>query len=395
VKRLVVAAMLVAVLASGCIETETINQTEKEPPEPKPKGVLVSRIPETADVIFSSARHLLDELECLDASYEIKERFIHDPDCNRKVYHPAGGLASPRQLWTIDIETGAATQITNMDYDFTMGQVLDASTLFVSAAASDTDGDGALNDNDKKELYILDLTTGQMDCLTDDLGFDAINNPDYSPVTGKIVFSARSGPGGDGLNHIYTIDPQKDLGQLTDDPTHADFDCSWSEDGSMVVFNRLPKPLFESPSQVWTMASDGANLRKVTEGGGNPNGEEPHGVFPIGLDADPDLSPDNTQIVFSRLRTGKENEPFGVFQIIIIDLATGEEEVLDNSYANMVPEWKSGGILFIRQVGGTTEAMSVAQGLCLYVDGRPEKLEGFPFDVFPIGAMSASWVDHG
>ena len=42
----------------------------------------------------------------------------------------------------------------------------------------------------------------------------------------------------------------------------------------------------------------------------------------IGIDADPDLSPDNRQVVLSRLMKGKENIPFGVYELIVVDVET-------------------------------------------------------------------------
>jgi Tol biopolymer transport system component len=98
------------------------------------------------------------------------------------------------------------------------------------------------------------------------------------------------------------------------------------------------------------MNSDGGNKVRLTLGGINEDDEASNGVYPIGIDADPDLSPDNSQVVFSRLKTGKEDEPSGVFELVVFDIQTGLETVLDSSYANMIPEWKSEGIVFIRQL---------------------------------------------
>jgi len=67
------------------------------------------------------------------------------------------------------------------------------------------------------------------------------------------------------------------------------------------------------------MDANGSNQVRITDGGPNPNNEEPHGPYPIGIDADPDLSPDNKKIVFSRLKTGKQNEPFGVYELVLFD----------------------------------------------------------------------------
>jgi hypothetical protein len=134
------------------------------------------------------------------------------------------------------------------------------------------------------------------------------------------------------------------------------------------------------------------DLVKITDGGDNPQGEGSQGVYPIGIDADPHLSPGNDRVVFSRLKTAQENEPFGVYELVIVDLSTREETLLDDSYANMLPEWNAGGIIFIRQEGGT-DPMEVSQGLYLYDNGEFTRIEEHPFDVFPIGAYSASWID--
>ncbi len=366
----------------------------KEPPEKIPKGVLVDGIPEGADVMFSSIRYVLNDMACLDEDYELKGNFINDPGCNGMIYAPDGQLGSLEQLFAMDIDTQHVVQITNTDCFFFSGQAIDKKTIMAHAVCSDTDGNGRLNHQDQPQLYILDLETEGMDCLT--CGFDmiAINNPDYSSAAGKIVFSSGTGQGMN--NRLFTIDMDKDLVQLTDESDYMDFDCSWSDDGTKIAFSRLPQQEFPPsiPSQVWLMDADGTNLEKITEGGENPSGEENHGPYPIGIDADPDLSPDNRKIVFSRLRTGKENL-FGVFELIVLDVETKEEMILDSWYANMLPEWKEGGILFLRQIGeDQTDAMNIRQSLYLYKDGKFTDLEGYPYNVFPLGAYSCSWIDR-
>lgn len=385
-------------LISGCFEEkEQPEAVEDKPPEQPsselPKGVLVNEIPENADIIFDSVRHVLYDPDCLDEKYELKNNFINDPDCNKMIYTSEGRLAPLKQLFTMDIETGNVVQITNMDCFFITGQVIDSKTIIVNAICSDTDNNGKINDQDSPELYLLDLTTGEMDCLTGEFDLTSINNPDYSPVNGKIVFSAGTGRGMN--NRLFTIDLDKNLVQLTSDSEYLDFDCSWSEDATKIVFSRLPDQAFplSIPSQVWLMDADGTNMKKITDGGPNPYNETPHRGYPIGTDADPDLSPDNKKIVISRLKTGKENTPLGVWELIIVDVDTGKEEVLDSQYANMIPEWKSGGILFIRQkVGNTDNAMDIKQSLYIYSGGVFKELEKFPYNVFPVGAYGAHWI---
>ena len=379
------------IVITGCVEQK--DHVEKQPFTEIPKGILVSEIPESMDIIFSSIRYVLDDVACLDENYELKNNFINDPQCNRKIYNPDNGLASPRQLFALDMETGNVIQITNTECCFINGQVVDTTTVMCNAACADTDNDGMITDRDKTELYLLDLTTGEMNCLTCECGLDAINNADYSCVSKKIVFSARKGPDMSYPHHIYTIDFEKNVVELTDDAEYMDFDCSWSEDGSKIVFNRLPSPWLEKPSQVWMMDSDGSNLEKITEGGKNPNNEGPQRGYPIGIDADPDLSPDNKKIVFSRLKTGEENGLFGIYELVTIDVDTKEEHILDSSYANMVPEWKSRGILFVRQIGAL-DPTDLKQSLYVYRNGEFVELEKFPYNVFPIGAYGGSWIER-
>ncbi|MBN2075028.1 MAG: PD40 domain-containing protein [Dehalococcoidales bacterium] len=372
---------------------ETTQSEQKQPPEEIPKGIFQDQIPENADIIFTSIRYVLSDIACLDDNYDLKENFINDPECNKTIYSPEGRLASPRQLFTMDLETGEVVQITNNDWYFITAQVVDATTIMTLAACSDTDGNGLIDEQDELELYFLDLETQEMDCLTADLEFAAINNPDYSHVNEKILFSAQQS--GVFHNYLFTINAEKELVQITNDNKYMDFDFAWSEDGSKIVFNRLPLPVFTKPSQVWLMDADGAGAEKITDGGDDADLEDKHRPYPIGTDADPDLSPDNSRIVFSRLVTGKRNEPIGVWELIVIDVLTKKETILDSEYANMIPEWKSGGILFIRQQSVDdyiSNPMGVKQSLYRYQDGEFTELEPYPYNVFPIGANGASWI---
>jgi len=392
---LFIGLLILSLLITACNKEEISDpataQPAKEAPTPIPQGILIKEIPADADVIMSSIRYVLNNVACLDENYELKNKFIQYPDCNRLVYDPEGGLAASRQLFTMDIQTGEAVQVTNTDCFFVSGQVVNSTSIMTNAICVDTNGDGKINEQDNTNLYLLDLITGDMHCLTCELGLKSINNPDYSPINGKIVFSAQK----DSVfhNYLFTIDADENLEQITSDTDYMDFDCAWSEDASLIVFNRLPSPWFEHPAQIWLMDSDGNTMEKITDGGDNPNNEVPNRRYPIGTDADADLSPDNTQIVFSRLTTGKENEPLGVWELIVIDVSTKEETVLDSSYANMVPEWKSSGILFTRQVGGT-DPMKVQQALYFFKDGEFRPLEEFPYNVFPIGAFGGSWIEQ-
>ena len=366
------------------------------PPTPILNEILIREIPTNMDIIFDSIRYVLNDVACLDENYEVDRNFINLPGCNALIYDSQdNGLASPRQLFAMDLETGEVLQITNTNCLFILGQAVDTTTLMTLANCSDTDNNGKVNEKDKPELYLLDLVTGDMDCLTCEHDLTSINNADYSQVNKKIVFSAQHSTAFH--NYLFNIDADKNLVQITNQDEYMDFDCAWSEDGTKIVFNRLPAPWLTTPSQIWLMDADGTNQEQITEGGPNPNHEENHGLYPIGIDADPDLSPDNRKIVFSRLKTAKENVPFGVYELTIIDVDTRKIEILDSHYANMVPQWKSGGILINRQVGGASASemkpMELKQGLYLYRGGRFEELENYPYNVFPLGAYGGYWIE--
>ena len=365
-------------------------------PTPIPSGVLLHEIPKNMDIIFDSIRYVLNDLTCLDRNYGVDKNFINLPGCNALIYDSQDdGLASPRQLFAMDLETGEVAQITNIACYFILGQLVDTTTLSTLAMCSDTDNNGKINEKDKPELHLLDLATGQMECLTCAYDLTSINNPDYSPVNQSVVFSAQDSSAFH--NYLFRIDAHKELIRITNQDEYMDFDCSWSEDGTKIVFSRLPVPWFTTPSQVWLMDADGTNQEKITAGGFNPNNEGNHGPYPIGIDADPDLSPDNRKIVISRLKTGKENVPFGVYELIVVDVDTKEIEILDSQYANMLPQWKSEGILFIRQAGtaldGELKAINIKQSLYLYQDGSFEELEAYPHNVFPLGAYGGYWIE--
>ena len=354
----------------------------------------MNEIPQGADIIFTSIRYALADTACRDDNYDLKDNFLLDPECNRTIYSSHGRLNVPRQLFTLDLEMGEVIQITNTDSCYINAQVVNATTIMTLAAVVDTDGNNLIDEQDDAELYLLNLTDGEMNCLTGALDLAAINNPDYSSLHQKIVFSAQRK--GIFHNYLFTIDMNKNLVQITDGDGYMDFDCAWSEDGDMIVFNRLPLPIFTEPSQIWIMDADGTNQDKITSGGPDLNRESTHGQYPIGTDADPDLSPDNKSIVFSRLKTGQENAPIGVWELIIVDVETHEETILDSQYANMVPEWKSRGILFMRQQSVAdyiSRPMDIKQSLYTYKSGQFTELEEYPYNVFPIGAFGGSWIE--
>lgn len=389
--------LLLSLVFSACGQadiTKSENIADIVQTTPLAEGTTVQEINEGADIIFSAIRYVLDYPDCRDGKGNIKQDFIPDGACNTLIFDPAtNSLAAPQHLFSLDIESDVVVQLTNTNCHYSSGQVIDRTTLMVHARCPENEQVSlGSNTADLSDLFILHLDTGEMQCLTYGKGLQAINNPDFSPVTEQIVFSAHQGDFSQG-NHLYSIDQDGNLDQLTANPEFMDFDCAWSQDGQLIAFNRLPLPAFSQPSQVWIMDADGTGLQNITDGGENPQDEPPQDVYPVGLDADPDFSPDGSKLVFSRLVSSQANQPFGEWSLLQVNLATGEMTVLLYAYANMLPEWGPHGILFIRQVSAQNPA-DMRQGLMVWAEGSTTEIEPYPFNAFPMGAYSVNWIDR-
>jgi hypothetical protein len=389
--------LMLLVLLAACTKTGT--EQPKEPPTPKAKGVLVSQVPSEADLIVPSIRYILEDLACLDKNYNVKNRFVHDPDCNPLMYK-SSGLGSPKQLYYMDLDhpdceqnNCPMVQITNMDCFFDSGTPFpDRKRIMTLAICSDTNGDGILYDGDESNLYILNLETEELKQITSGIN---LNNPDLRSDGQKIVFSGAE----QGLKfRVYTMNPDgTGLTALTNDDNYMDFDTAWSPDGSMISFSRVIQQDFPLtiPSGVWVMNSDGTGLKQLTSGGPNPEGKT-QGAYAIGIDADPELSPDNSKVVFSRLMDDESNGRFGVYTLHVVDVDNpGNIKILSPpATGDFIPEWSERGICVISMAWRGEDPMDAYHGLIL-IDpetGSRTELETFPNTVYPLGAYGCKFI---
>ena len=126
---LVAVFVLSSVIRNG---KENTPDEEKEPPAEIPDGILVSEIPKHADILFVSMRYVFNNLTFLDENYEIKKDFLNDPKCIAMIYDAEHDvLASPRQLYSLDIETGETTQLTNVGCDFSSSKPIDSARIMM------------------------------------------------------------------------------------------------------------------------------------------------------------------------------------------------------------------------------------------------------------------------
>ena len=152
----------------------------------------MDEVPVGADLIFVSIRYVLDDLACLDEEYMLKADWLGDSDCIKLIYSEDFSIiSSPRQLYTLDIETGEVVQLTNVGYDFSSSKPIDITRIMAIGAEEDTNGDGIVGTGDEVNIYVVNLASKEIECLTDGLGLREFNNPDYSQANGLIVFSAQ------------------------------------------------------------------------------------------------------------------------------------------------------------------------------------------------------------
>ena len=96
-----------------------------------------------------------------------------------------------------------------------------------------------------------------------------------------------------GANDIYRLRYDgSSLQRLLDTPLAGEADVSISDDGSLVAFHSQPLD-DETHTELWLMNADGSNPRLAYRGGATR----------VGSVHDPELSPDNLNIVFSRVNS--------------------------------------------------------------------------------------------
>jgi dipeptidyl aminopeptidase/acylaminoacyl peptidase len=127
---------------------------------------------------------------------------------------------------------------------------------------------------------------------------------------------------------IYVMDADgTNVERLTDDPA-GEFMPTWSPDGSRIAFVREGDPASGTYEGIYTMAPDGADVRRVSSSSG-------------GSDFWPSWSPDGSKLVFAAIR----NEDWGIWVVN----ADGSDEymILGGTGAGYVddPVWSPDGTL--------------------------------------------------
>lgn len=379
------------------LDSTGLNEEPAEIQEPLPKGILLKSIPEEADLIFSSSRFILDDSACLDSNGKRLARPMINQTCNEAI------LSAKQQIYVMDVDhkdckkqNCPVWRVTNLDCYITGGSVnKDKNKVLINAACADTTRDGKVSMHDEKDLYVVDLPTGEMMNLSAKVGgILSENNHSFSPVEDTILVSARKQ--GTAEIRLFTMKPDgTGLTQLTNNSEFSDFDAAWSADGTKIVFVRLPQQELPRtiPTQIWMMNADGSGLKKLTDGGENPGGKPNITEFTIGTDTDPDFSPDGKKVVFDRL-VKEGNKDIGIWYMYTLEVENPEKltQITFEESRDLIPSWGEKGILFTRNTLEVKAIMDMRQELIWWKDRKEKVLEDKYNGLFPIGGNSAGWL---
>ncbi len=144
-------------------------------------------------------------------------------------------------------------------------------------------------------------------------------------------------------NDIYRIKYDgTSLERLTQSHDHGEADVSVSEDGTMIAYASMN--ITEVVMEIWVAQSDGKNARLVFKGG-KPGVSSVH---------DPELSPDNKYIVFSRVnRDVPPNFPDNPAANTAHDIyrttleGDGLMRLTKPGHISIAPDWVGGKVLFL------------------------------------------------
>jgi Tol biopolymer transport system component len=181
------------------------------------------------------------------------------------------------------------------------------------------------------EIFTIGIDGQDLRQLTDNDLWDIY--PAWSPDGTQIAFLSM----GDSNLDIYVMNADGTQRELLYDSGFHDADIHWS--GDQIVFT--------SQSQIWIMNEDGTNARQLTDPPrtaewGNAN-------LPFG-DYDPRISPNGTQVIFSRMVD--DTSSHGNYDLFLVDMDGSNLTQLTNTgYSQGLSSWSYSGETILYIVG--------------------------------------------
>lgn len=203
-------------------------------------------------------------------------------------------------------------------------------------------------------LWLLDLANGTRTRLLP--GFDTAGNGGidwdkngfvYFAGKEKDTVAAPTTPAefkaNAGANDVYRVKHDgTGLQRLTRTVDYGEADVSVSADGGMIAYANFNIAL--ETMEIWVAQSDGSAARRIIKGGKNR----------IASVHDPELSPDNTQIVFSQVNTQvppnfpnnpDANTAHDIYQARLD--GSGLTRLTAPGHISIIPDWQGDEILFL------------------------------------------------
>lgn len=147
--------------------------------------------------------------------------------------------------------------------------------------------------------------------------------PEFSPTTGRIVFSRKAGKSRD----LYSVKANgRGLTRLTNSPPgFEDINPSFSPDGKLIVFERIERAANGiARDAIWTIEADGDDPDPLVAESGDA------------LAATPAFSPDGTKIAFAYNDLGDEIKHYALWTMD----ADGSGRALLNDQPALQPVWR-------------------------------------------------------
>jgi Tol biopolymer transport system component len=264
------------------------------------------------------------------------------------VFHSDRGLGEDLDIWTMNPDGSNRVNLTGgspADDAFPNWSADGRKILFMSAR--ETPGNPAPPGAPEPdfEIFVMNADGSNQRQIT----FNELDDEDpaWSPNGKRIVFwrNLKAPSRGEFDLDILTMKADGSAERnLTKTPGVAEFQPSWSPNGSKIAFARAPDS--DSASDIYTMSPDGSNERQLTSGGLN--------------NEFPNWSPDGTRIVFNGFRDDPLDENYEVYT-----MGAGGGDVtrltFEPAAGDFVPAWSPNGrrIVFASSRDGAVDIFTM------------------------------------